>query len=270
MTRQRLDLHERDLSVLASAIGTDAESLSRELERRPWYANDVLRRPTVVDSVLHGADAEHLAVSPLLYFTVLVHRAADELASTEWVDEWVGPGSRLPVFDVEPMLEFADAPARLLFTAKLLVSFAAPSAAPVPADRFDLDDLVEWLAAVEPDDQLVLLRQLGDLALFRAGVFPDSNGATALSATQVERLGRSVELTDDELEHLVDLASPTRGLDALEVLSAAWYRAAVEKSSTVPVMLRDVAHRIRAARRFLNYVSDHYLYRVQHSWAPGA
>jgi hypothetical protein len=25
------------------------------------------------------------------------------------------------------------------------------------------------------------------------------------------------------------------------------------------VMLRDVAHRIRSARRFLNYVADHYL-----------
>lgn len=269
MTRQRLDLRDGDLDALARAIGTDGESLRGELERRPWYANDVLRRPEVVESILHGADTEHFAVSPLLYFAVLIHRAADELSSTDWVDEWVGPGCRLPVFDVEPLLEFADAPGRLLFTVDLLVGFATPSPPPVPADSLDLDDLVDWLTAAEPDDQLILLRQLGDLALFRAGVFPDNTGATALSAAQAEHLGRSVQMTDDELDHLVDHASPTRGLDALEVLSSAWYRAAAEGSRSTPVLLRDVANRIRAARRFLNYVSDRYLYQLQPSWAPG-
>jgi hypothetical protein len=35
------------------------------------------------------------------------------------------------------------------------------------------------------------------------------------------------------------------------------------------VLLRDVAHRIRAARRFLNYAADRYLYRAPSRWAPG-
>ena len=41
-------------------------------------------------------------------------------------------------------------------------------------------------------------------------------------------------------------------------LSSAWYTAAAESSPTSPVLLRDVAHRIRAARRFLNYVADQF------------
>jgi len=269
MTRQQLNLHEGDLTVLARALGTDRDSLRDELERRPWHANDVLRRTEVVESVLHGAGAEQFAVSPLLFFAVLTHRAADDLSSSDWVDEWAGPGCRLPVFDVEPLLEFADAPARLQFTAQLLASFAAPEAAPVPADRLDLDELVDWLGAVGPLDHIVLLRQLGDLALFRAGVFPDSIGATTMSAAQAEHLGRSVSMTDDELNHLVDHGSPTPGLDALETLSSAWYRAAAERSPSAPVLLRDVAHRIRAARRFLNFAADHYLHRIQPRWAPG-
>jgi len=183
--------------------------------------------------------------------------------STDWVDEWAGPGFRLPVFDVEPLVEFAEAPARLQFTAQLLASFAVPEAAPVPADRLDLDELVDWLGAVQPLDHIVLLRQLGDLALFRAGVFPDSIGATAMSSAQAEHLGRSVRMTDDELNHLVDHGSATPGLDALETLSSAWYRAAAESSPTAPVLLRDVSCRIRAARRFLNYAADHYLHRGQ-------
>ena len=35
------------------------------------------------------------------------------------------------------------------------------------------------------------------------------------------------------------------------------------------VLLRDIACRIRSARRFLNYAADHYLHRVQPCWAPG-
>lgn len=269
MARQRLLLQEGDLAVLARALDMDGDTLRDDLERRPWYANDVLRRPEVVESVLHGTGVEQFAVSPLLFFAVLIHHAAGELMSSDWVDEWVGPGCRLPVSDVEPLVEFADAPARLQFTAQLLSSFAVPETTPVPADRLDLDELVDWLGAVSPIDHIVLLRQLGDLALFRAGVFPDSIGATALSSAQAEHLGRSVRMTDDELNHLVDHGSATPGLDALETLSSAWYRAAAESSPTAPVVLRDVACRIRSARRFLNYAADHYLHRNQPRWAPG-
>ncbi len=269
MTRQRLDLRDGDLTVLARALDTDPDELRTELERRPWYANDVLRREEVAEAVLHGSDAEQLSVSPLLLFTVLVHRATDELGSSDWVDEWVGRGCRLPVFDVEPLLEFADAPGRLLFTARLLVGFAVPEAPPIPADPLDLDELVDWLGAVEPADQVRLLRHLGDVALFRAGIFPDSTGAVALSTSQAEHLGRSVHMTDDELDHLVDRGSATPGFDAMETLSSAWYRAAVQRSPSTPVLLHDVAHRIRAARRFLNYVADRFLYNIQTQWTPG-
>ncbi|MEO7370518.1 MAG: hypothetical protein ABI949_11790 [Ilumatobacteraceae bacterium] len=269
MTRQRLNLQDGDLAVLARALDVDSKTLSDELDRRPWYANDVLRRPEVVDTVLHGTGVDQFTVSPLLFFAVLIHQAAHELSSKDWVGEWMGPGCRLPVFDVEPLVEFAEAPARLQFTAQLLAGFAVPDAVPVPADRLDLDDLVDWLGAVEPTDHIVLLRQLGDLALFRAGVFPDSIGAKALSSAQAEHLGRSVHMTDDELNHLVDHGSATPGLDALETLSSAWYRAAAESSPGAPVLLHDVACRIRAARRFLNYAADRYLHRVQPNWAAG-
>lgn len=269
MTRQRLDLAERDVAVLAKAIGTDVETLSDEFARRTWYVNDVLRRPEVIESILHADDVDQLAISPLLFFAVLVHHSADQLTESSWVDDWVSPGCRLPVFDVEPLIEFADSPGRLMFTARLLVSFAMPNDSPVPVDRFDLDDIVNWLDAVQPDDQIRLLRQLGDLALFQAGVFPDSTGATMLTTKQAEHLGRSVDMTDDELNQLVDIGSTTPGLDALELLSSAWYRAAAENSPTTPV-LSDVATRIRSARRFLNHLADHYLYQLQPSWAPGA
>jgi len=35
------------------------------------------------------------------------------------------------------------------------------------------------------------------------------------------------------------------------------------------VVLRDIACRIRSARRFLNYAADRYLHHIQPTWAPG-
>lgn len=259
MFRQRFDLTESDIGVLAGLLDVEAGDLRSDLERRPWYANDVLRHPDVVATVLHATGPEQLAMSPLLFFAVLVNHAADELSESTWVDDWVGPGSRLPVFDVEPLLEFADAPGRLVFTARLLLGFAVPEAVPLPVDGGDLDEIVEWLDAAEPGDRVVLLRRLGDLALFHAGVFPDTNGPRPLSVSRAERLGRSAGMTDDQLGSLVDPCSTSPGLDALETLSSAWYRAAAESSPDVPVLLRDVANRITAARRFLTYVADRYL-----------
>lgn len=270
MARQRVELADGDISVLADAIGTTPEALREEFARRPRHLDDVLARKEVADTILDGSSVAALTVSSTLFFAVLVHRAADELAGSDWVNEWVSPGMRLPVFDVEPLVEFTDAPGRLLFTAQLLVGFTGPQTGPVPTEKLDLDDLVDWLGAVEPADRIVLLRQLGDIALFQAGVFPDSNGTTLLSTAQAEHLGRSVGMTDDELSHLIDPASTTPGLDALETLSSAWYTAAADSSPTGPVLLHDVAHRIRAARRFLNYVADRYLHPQIATWPLSA
>lgn len=267
MTRQRIDLADRDLVALARVLGTEADDLRGELERRPWYANDILRDAAIAEAVLTGSgELGHAEVSPALFFAVIAHRVAAELAEASWVNDWMGPSERLPVFDVEPLLEFADAPGRLAFVSRLLADFVAPESIPVPGTGDDLDELVDWLVAVEPADRIVLLRRLGDLALFRAGIFPDSNGARPLGPAQAQHLGRSVGMSDEEIDDLVAPGSPTPGLDALERLGSAWYRAAAEASPATPTVLRDIAARIRPARRFLNHLADRYLHPV----APGS
>lgn len=251
-------LADTDFEVIADVLDRSVTCLRAEIEETPRRLDELLASTDVATAIVDG-DVDPLRISPRLLFAVFVLRSADELAHSDWVADWVGPGSRLPVFDVEPLVEFADAPARLHFLARLLVTFTAPAIGPLAGTSLDLDELVDWLGAVDRDERIRLLRQLGDLSLFQAGVFPDRSGAEPLTTTRAEHLGRSIEMSDDELVKLVDPTSPTAAIDALESLSASWYTAAAEESSSTPVLVRDIAHRIRSARRFLNYIADRYL-----------
>lgn len=264
-------LTDRDLGVLARVTGSDGDELRAQLRRRPWLLHDLLSDPLVIETVTGDSGDVADVVSPFLLFAVLAHRAADELVDATYVNDWSGPRMRLPVFDVEPLQEFAADPARIIFVAHLLASFAVPTAPAVPVDALDLDGLVDWLAVAVPDDRPALLRHLGDLALFLAGVQPDATGSQVVSPSAAERLGRSVDMTADEILALIDPGSASPGLDALESLGARWYRAATtQPRSPVPAVVADVAVRFRPARRFLNHLADRHLYRLEPSWGYAA
>lgn len=257
-----------DIAALAKLTDRDADALHDELRRRPWYIHDLLSDPATADALLGSEDGEDgrghdmVIVSPLLFFAVLVHRSATELSSAQWVADWTGPSSRLPVFDVEPLVAFASRPTRLLHLAELLTSFAMPtnSGLPVPVGVLDLDGLVAWLRSVEPEDQALLLQRMGDVALFLAGVCADRTGDQMLSATDAERLGQSIGMSADDVLALIDPASPTPGLDALEELGSRWYSAAaMQPKCARPSLTFDLARQIRPARRFLNHVADRSL-----------
>ena len=262
-------LTERDVGTLASIVGEQPEWLATELRRRPWWIHDLLVRTDVFDKVLdrqaHPADV----VSPFLFFAVLIHRTSEDLRAATYVNEWIGPQSRMPLFDVEPLQEFVEDPGRTFFLAAVLASFAVPQAPPVPTEPFDLHGLALWLDQALPDDRIILLRRLGDLSLFLTGVFPDSTGSRPLQPYDAERLGRTIGMTPDEMWALCDGGLPSAGITALESLGSRWYEAALLGTGTPPVV-GDVATRFRSARRVLNHLTDHYLYRFETGWSVAA
>jgi len=269
MTSYLDGLTERDLGTLAAIVGAERDEMAAELRRRPWWIHDLLARPDVFEKILdrhaHPADV----VSPFLLFSVLMHKTAEDLREATYVNEWIGPRSRMPLFDVAPLQEFVEDPGRTSFLAALLSSFAVPEFPPVPAGPFDLHGLALWLDQALPNDRVILLRRLGDLSLFLTGVFPDHTGTRPLRPVDAERLGRTVGMTADEMLALCDRSLLSPGLDALESLGSRWYGAAVLGGSTPPVV-GDVATRFRSARRVLNHLADHYLYRLETGWALAA
>jgi hypothetical protein len=224
-----------------------------------------------------GPDAldPRLAVSPFLTFAIAVHRVAERLAGAAYVEEWVGPRQRVPVFAVEPLRWLlADAERRYFFV-ELLASYThVVSGSTWTATRrgwrrrrfseLDPIQLAGLLDAVPVAERPGVLRRLGDLALFLTGVFPDHTARTALGGP----------LAQAQLLRSADVAPARTATDSLsafqllEVLGARWYKLTVRLApvpSSVEV-LAAIADHFSDARRILNVVADTYLFPRRDQW----
>jgi len=257
---ERLGLSEDDLELLAEVTDQAVVDVRDELDARPWSILDLLGNPAVVTAALEPEDPFRTQVSPFLFFAVLAQKAATDLRATNVVNEWTGPRQRLPVFDVEPLREFSEAPGRVIFLARLLATFCQPNPLPLPVNALDLEDIAAWIEVAETTDRARLLAHLGDLALFRAGVLADETGPKAIDHDLLERLLRPLSLDADDIL-VADPASISPGIDAMESLGPTWYRAAsdADERGTLTLVVSDIATRFRPARRFLNHVADSYL-----------
>ena len=252
-------LDERDLATIGSVTGDDPAELRARLAARPWLTAELLTREDVADAVLSREGHPSRPVSPSLLFAVITHRTADELRTAHHVSDWAGPGTRIPVFDVDDLHEYLSVPGRVDFLAALLVSFVSPSPAIPGVDPLDMIDQALWVDSVLPAQRPALLRRLGDLALFLSGVFPDAHGSAAFGPIDAELLGSTVGMSSSEILALCASEGIGPGLRALEILGAAWYESARQDG---PAVLGDVASRFASARRFLNVVSDRYLHQI--------
>ena len=140
-----------------------------------------------LEQVVFGAESQldpTRAASPFLTFAVAVHRVAERLTTTTYVDEWIGPRQRVPVFAVEPLRQLLADPLRRFFFVELLASYThVVSGSTWVATRrgwrrrrfseLDPVQLAGLLEAVPAAERPGVFRRLGDLSLFLTGVFPD-------------------------------------------------------------------------------------------------
>lgn len=221
------------------------------------------------------------AASPLRTFGALIARTADDLSALTFVAEWVGPSERVPVFDVASLRDFAGDTDRRIFLAELLASYTHVASGRIWSRtsrgwrkrRYsELDPL--WLAELieaVPDAQRgAVLRRLGDLALFLAGVFPDHVGRHPLEPRHLARITRAIEAHDGPIGVPPVAAGAFRegGVRVLEWLGRVCYRLAERRTVGDPDVLPDVAERIVDGRRFLNLLTDRYLFPLRERWFP--
>jgi hypothetical protein len=282
-------LTEADLSILGAAVDAPvADDASAYLRSHPELVEEALGSPTAFERVLGAPVGDELLVhaSPFLVFAVAIHRAVDELGQTRFVEERIGPRMRVPVFDAGQLREFGIDPARRYFMVEHLASYTRVMSGPVWVRRgrhwrrqrfseLDAARLAATLDAVPESDRPGIYRRLGDLALFLTGVFPDHSAARSVHPVELERLLRSLPLVGEPAPTLDDverLAGERGAAGLLEWLGPRWYRAAAERTPVTGLsrLLGEFATRFDQARRFLNHLTDRYLFPVQNRWFPAA
>lgn len=276
-------LSEGDLTLLAGMLdGGSREERRATLHREPDRILGLLREGSLYDTLFRGDAGEVLLhASPFLAFATLVHRAVRDLEGAGFVQEWIGPRQRVPVFHVAPLREFAASPLRRLFLAELLASYTRVSSGSIlfrtargwRRRRFsELDPmrLIELLDLLPDAERPGVYRRLGDLALFLTGVFPDHAGKTLLPSQTLawHALSRSrgARPPADESE------SPLALLERMgrSAYRAAWRAAGPQGRGTARVLEDVAADGFGRARRILNFLTDRYLFPIRDSWFPTA
>jgi hypothetical protein len=235
------------------AVGLYREHLS-DSDRALLTRFDGLHDPGLFRTLFRDAGKEaFLYASPFLAFAVLVERASRDLAHAGFLEEWVGPRERVPVFDVRGLRGFLEEPVHRLFLAELLASYTHVSsgsilvrtARGIRRQRFSELDPMHLIALADLSidaERPAIYRRLGDCTLFLTGVFPDHTGPRL---EQFETIGR-------------------------RAYAIAW-RDAAEAAQGTAFVLADVAQDgFRQARRILNHLTDRYLFPLRAQWFPSA
>lgn len=281
-------LSNEDLSLLVEAAGVGGrvpERVAALLRDEPELIERLLGRREVFDYLFASGGEGLLRASPFLVFAVIVRRGAEDLQELRFVQEWVGPRQRVPVFDVEEMRQFAADPARRFYLTSLLASYTRVVSGSVVTrtprglrrrtfSELDPVTLAGLLDAVPEAQRPLVYRRLGDLAMFLTGVFPDHAGRRALRLSELQRLLRAAGIQGPQAMEFVAAAGspedPYGAVSVLEQLGQRWYRLACSGAPGAGFqrILLDVAERFRQARRLLNFITDRYLHRIRHQWFP--
>jgi hypothetical protein len=275
-------LTDRDFLLLAAISGrhqVDEEWL-RSLRDDPDRFEALLGSAEIFAALFPTAgDEALLSASPFLAFAVLLHRVQADLRQVHFVEEWVGPRRRMPLFDVGGLRRFVAEPARRLFLAELLASYTRVFSGSTwvrtqrgwRRRRFsELDPLrlLELAEMVPEGERAAVYRRLGDLALFLTGVFPDYAASGLLSPIQHQRLERRLKLPDDGGSFISPGQMPGN-LPLLERLGRRSYELAWRGTAAgAPPVLAEMAEGFGEARRLLNVLTDRYLFPHRQQWFP--
>ena len=268
-------LSDADLALLATVEGDSVDDLLARLRAAPDLLEGILARPALHERLFaSGPEEALLQASAFLAFAVLVHRASLDLTDVPFVEEWIGPGRRVPMFEVAPLKDFASDLGRRLFLAELLASYTHVASGSMWVQtargwhrrRFsELDPLrlLELAKALPERERPAIYRRLGDLSLFLTGVFPDYVGGRLLPLRARRRLQRLVPDVAMEGEVLGDIS-------LLEQVGRRSYLVAGRAASGhgAPAQLADLAEAFGPARRTLNFLTDRYLFPVRGRWFP--
>jgi hypothetical protein len=262
-------LSDSDLALLMAASEPRIDT-----RREPERIEELLNSPALFRTLFGAGRDPLVSASPFLLFAVVVHRAARDLRQASFIEEWVGPRQRVPVFDVGGLRDFGADPLRRFFLAELLASYSHVASGSMLVQtsrgwrrrRFsELDPLrlIELAEVVSPSERPGVYRRLGDLTLFLSGIFPDYAADRLIVSHERRRLQRALDDRDRERAEQQD------GIWLLERLGRRAYRLARQATggrTAMAEVLDEVSRNFATARRVLNFLTDRYLFPLRQRW----
>jgi hypothetical protein len=260
---------------------SDLELLASPADNRGDVRRDPMRLEAMIDNPvtfrqLFGVPGRDplLRGTPFLIFAVLIHRVVRDLGQASFVEEWVGPRQRVPVFDTAGLKDFGADPLRRFFLVQLLASYTnvASGSMLVKTSRgwrrrrfSELDPmrLIELAELVPEPERPAVYRRLGDLSLFLTGIFPDYAAEGLVAERERRGLERALRPADREQ------AAGHDGIWLLEQLGRRAYRIAqqgADRRAPMAAVLTEVSENFAAARRVLNFLTDRYLFPMRRQW----
>jgi len=268
---ERLTEHDIEMLAFLEDPPANPDELRERLRNDPQALDAMLAEPRLYELIFESPETGMIAgLTPLLAFAVLVQKSMRDLRSASYVPEWVGAGERLPVFDVESLRDFIDDMTRRYLLSEFLSSFTRINSGSVLVrtergyrrrrySELDPVGLAEMVDSLPTGQQPAGYRRLGDVTLFLTGVFPDHTARHPASEMHRDRLAR---LAGVDSEEAFDLDY----VQFLEKVGTASYDRAAEAALLSPDgqrLLQDMAANFIPARRFLNYLTDRYLHRLE-------
>jgi hypothetical protein len=234
-------LSDSDLGLLASAAGA-----REDVRRDPARLEALIDSPATFRQLFSVPGRDPLLQgTPFLIFAVLIHRVVRDLSQASFIDEWVGPRQRVPVFDTAGLKDFGADPLRRFFLVQLLASYTnvASGSMLVKTSR-------GW-------------RRRRFSELDPMGIFPDYAAERLVADRDRRGLERALGPTDREQ------AEGRDGIWLLEQLGRRAYRIArkgTDRGAPMAGVLADVSENFADARRVLNFLTDRYLYPMRRQW----
>jgi hypothetical protein len=247
-----------DLGLLTDIV-TPAHGEKRRMIRTMREDDEILQSvisDRKVFEYLTKNQESFVKVSPLLFFTVLLVRAKNELKNRPYTVE-LESRKRMFVFDSGAVADLLEKEGVLPYLADLLVSFVKINSFSVMTrarpgvwnrtrfSDFDVEDLVRYSRMIDEEQRFLPYKRIADICLFVSGVFPDFVAANELNRDR--RAGGLAQFSREDFS--------SRGTHFYR--AAALHREALYHG--MREVLLELSDDFELAVKPLSYLSTHYL-----------
>jgi hypothetical protein len=257
-----------DLDFLVEAVAPEVKDKARLKEiltadedfRNTFIGDEKLFQKVMAD------DDILLKISPGLYFEILLRKALNDLENASYTLERDGK-ARIPVFDAKEVVELLDRRPVLGYLAGMLSSFVRIESyaisfrvrkgiwRKIKFNDMDINSLISFCESVDQEHRFGFYKRIADICLFILGIFPEYTYfrhryplSGELRPTIARRFRRTPEEFEKEGRKFYKLAAEHPAAKSLKLEEVFW-------------LLHGNFH---AAKKPLNFISDHYLHQDRH------